>query len=127
MTFSNHGCNGSYNIIGQGWGSVSSTITEQNVTPDDYNAGDELYSYVYDIYKDRHVVHSALEMCIARRDIEAGEEIFSNYIFLISEKDEWWEYAKSLKRMCSGEEIGLITQEEMKNKETVDGAGGNEA
>lgn len=112
MTFVNHGCNGTFNIID--WNQFGGkTFTENNVTRDD--AEDESDSEVYDIYSDRHVQHAALTYSVATRDIKAGEELFSNYLFYTTES--WWDDVKRIRRMCTGKETGFITTQEMKNKE----------
>ena len=109
MTFVNHGCNGTFNIIE--WNSYVQKyfLTEQDVTPGDYS---DWRAEVYDLSSDRHQYSSGLGYSVATRDIKAGEEILSNYVFYTSEEHLWWEDVMSIKRICSGEEVGFITKTE---------------
>ena len=112
MTFSNHGCNGTFNVLNwmtyKAWvngveGVLS--VTEQNATIEDYDT----YETVYDIFRDRHVVQGALSYDVAGRDIKAGEEMLCNYIFY----GKTYEEALDLKSVCSGEDVGFITKSEL--------------
>ena len=91
---------------------VDTIYTELNVTAADNNAWrDE----VYDLYEDRHIEHSALAYPVALRDIKAGEEILTNYVFYATGAD-WLKDVEDLKRLCSGEEVGFITKVENKQQ-----------
>lgn len=109
MTFVNHGCNGTFNVIE--WNSYVQKhfVTEQDATPRDYS---HWRDEVYDLSSDRHQYSSALMYSVATRDIKAGEEILSNYVFYTSEEHLWWQDVMSLQRICSGEEVGFITKTE---------------
>jgi len=115
MTFSNHGCDGSFNVLDwvtyASWidGEERAIVTELNVTKDDY---EPFRDEVYDIFTDRHIMHSALTYVVASRDIKAGEEILSNYVFFVSSFDDWWDEVEELKRICRGEDVGFITMAE---------------
>jgi hypothetical protein len=119
MTFVNHGCNGTFNILE--WSAFASwkndeedaIVTEMNATVDEYEPFRE---NVYDVFTDRHIAHAALSYDVASRDIKAGEEITSNYISFSSEIDYWLVDAMELKSICSGETSGFITQTESDSK-----------
>ena len=115
MTFSNHGCDGSFNVLDwttyEAWirNDKWSIVTEQNATMDFYEPFRE---DVYDIFTDRHIPHSALTYTVAARDIKAGEEILSNYVFYVTDIDHWVKEVEDLKRVCRGEDVGFITKSE---------------
>mmetsp|Transcript_3802 Transcript_3802/g.7280 ORF Transcript_3802/g.7280 Transcript_3802/m.7280 type:complete len:120 (-) Transcript_3802:32-391(-) len=115
MTFSNHGCDGSFNVLDwttyDAWRNNEewAIVTEQNATMDQY---EPFRDEVYDIYTDRHVAHSALEYTVASRDIKAGEEILSNYVDYVTDIDHWLDELEDLKRVCRGEDVGFITKSE---------------
>jgi hypothetical protein len=115
MTFVNHGCNGTSNIIEwptyKQWvdGIENAITTEQNVTRDDYA---DFRAEVFDLHHDRHMDHIALTYTVAKRDIKAGEEMLTNYVGFSVGEELWWKEVKSLQRMCSGEEVGFITKKE---------------
>ena len=110
MTFVNHGCNGTFNIDDKDllneddpWG-----ITEQNATPEDRSDDRD----VYDPFVARHLISYDSQHSNALRDIKAGEEILCNYLHFTDANDEWFEEVEILKKICNGEEVGLITQAE---------------
>jgi hypothetical protein len=115
----NHGCNGTFNILDWStfrfWknGNEGAIVTEMNATVDDYESYRE---NVYDIFTDRHIAHAALSYTVASRDIKAGEEITSNYIFYVSSLEAWIEQSEDLKSICSGKTLGFITQTEADSK-----------
>ena len=86
MTFVNHGCNGTSNIIEwptyKQWvdGIENAITTEQNVTRADYEV---FRAEVFDLHHDRHMDHIALTYTVAKRDIKAGEEMHVLYVFLL--------------------------------------------
>ena len=65
---------------------------------------------VFDVYSARHIESDALSYTVAVRDIKAGEEIFSNYVFYAADEKAWKEDVMDLRRWCSGEDVGSITQ-----------------
>jgi hypothetical protein len=113
MTFTNHGCDGSFNILDwktyEAWirNDEFAIVTEQNATIDMY---EPFRDEVYDIYTDRHISHSALEYTVAARDIKAGEEILSNYVFYGCDGEAWLSEVEDLRRLCLGEDVGFITK-----------------
>ena len=115
MTFVNHGCNGTSNIIEwptyKQWvdGIENAITTEQNVTRADYEV---FRAEVFDLHHDRHMDHIALTYRVAKRDIKAGEEIFANHVYYTVGDEQWREEVKSIQRMYSGEEIGFIAKKE---------------
>ena len=120
LTFVNHGCNGTFNMLD--WSAFRSwrndkegvIVTEMNATVDDYESYRE---NMYDIFTDRPIAHSALSYAVASRDIKAGEEITSNYIFYVSGLEAWIQQSEDLKSICSGETPGFITQTESDSKD----------
>ena len=110
LSFSNHGCNGTYNVLDSG--SFNKEIngrhlTEQNAELSDYPQSGPIYNP----YLDRHI--KALDYIEAIADINPNEEIFSDYIFFSSSSPAvFYKEAQHLKRICRGEEIGLISQNE---------------
>ena len=113
LTFGNHGCNGTYNIMDWNeynrWVKEGVIVTEINATIDHY---EDYHENVYDIYTDRHITHSALIYSLASRDIKAGEEITSNYVFYATDFESWLEHTKDLKSICRGDDVGFITKAE---------------
>lgn len=119
MTFANHGCNGNYNIFGSleplqypGY----HNHTEQTVTLSDF----QTYSPIFNPYFDRHVRRLECKFVEVFKDINPGDEIFSNYLFMTTSSPElFFEEAEVLKRICSGDEIGLVTQMEQDHDEKM--------
>ena len=115
MTFTNHGCNGSYNSASN---PEKSELTEQNAfesDDDEEDSADDDISWVgYQPQKHRklHHINSSPEYVL--EDLKAGDEIFSNYL-LFTEGDSWTAEVEHLKRMCSGEDLGFVTQTEITN------------
>ena len=119
LTFSNHGCDGTYNIMDwdedNRWvnGNEGAIVTEMNATVDDY---EDFRDNVYDIYTDRHNAHSALTYSVASRDIKSGEEITSNYVSFTSDFEAWLDDVKDLMIICRGEGVGIVTKTEAESK-----------
>ena len=109
LSFSNHGCHGTYNVIdsnGLQERVNERHLTEQNAKPSDHHKED---SFIFDPYHARHLKHQGYIEAIS--DISPGEEIFSDYLFF-SDKEAFYEEVQVLKRICNGEEIGLIAKSE---------------
>ncbi len=108
----NHGCNGTFNILDWSaylqWEKTGYIVTEQNATMKDYYGN--FHDDVFDVHRSRHIESDTLSYAVATRDIKAGEEIFSNYVFYASNEKEWKEDVMDLRRWCSGEDVGSITQ-----------------
>jgi hypothetical protein len=51
-----------------------------------------------------------LEYTVAARDIKAGEEILSNYVFYGCDGEAWLSEVEDLRRLCLGEDVGFITK-----------------
>jgi len=86
-------------------------LTEQNATIGDYH---DYRDEVFDLFTDRHMGQSALSYSVAKRDINGGEELFSDYLWLGYAGDkEWFADVMDLKKICRGE-IGFITEQENK-------------
>ncbi len=116
MTFMNHGCNATYNfddVFGTRLRGTKNFVTEQNATKD--------FDVVHDIYdpiSDRHDGGNSV-VGFALWDIKAGDEILCNYIFYTNDEEDWWPDVNSLKNICDGNELGLITISERERKESV--------
>ncbi len=114
LTFSNHGCKGSYNIIDRltkhsKHSHYNPNLTEQNAEITDFPKPIPIYNP----YSDRHIHHEEVSSLEAMVDIKAGEEIFSNYLFYTTSSAEaFYNEAQVLKRICNGEEVGLVTLSE---------------
>lgn len=96
---------------------LEQSITEQNATESDYDSysGDEGL-YEYSPHKSRHIHRISTTPELALKDINAGDELFTDYLDL-SVGNEWWEEVEELKRMCNGEGVGLIEQTEKRHLE----------
>ena len=115
LTFVNHGCNGDHNII-FGLEPLKfpqiHNLTEQNVKLTDYKANMPLFNP----YFDRRYKYMKGGYIESIKDIYPGEELFSNYLFYsTSSPESFYDEAQHLKRMCSGNEVGLVTLSEQKN------------
>ncbi len=52
---------------------------------------------------------------VALKDIAAGEEILCNYVFFTDKDLAWLNEVNTLKKICNGEEVGLIVKSEMEH------------
>jgi len=110
MTFVQHGCCGKYNI------GVKLNMTESTVdAPDAQSSLQEIlgneHRYAFNPFAERHFPLWQCEKSMTTlHDIEAGEEMFDNYLMYGGEED-WEENLAELKTMCSGG-IGTVTQYE---------------
>jgi len=113
LTFINHGCNGTYNVDIGTSSSVTKDyyITEQNASIQDR---EDQKGETYDPVTDRRDGGGWAVIDIALRDIAAGEEILCNYVFF-TEDSAWLKELNTLKKICNGEEIGLIVKSEMEH------------
>ena len=126
LTFSNHGCNATFNTYEHKSFKLLLTgeltlLTEQNATSDDINNyGDFHYSpdELFDPFTDRHPSHADLSYMVATRDIKAGEELFSDYLWL-DDLEEWYDAVLDLKKICSGEKVGSITEKERSSSKNI--------
>ena len=111
MTFVNHGCNGTFNT-----GNLDPDgMTEQNF---DTFPDIQLVKKLYNPFADRRRRSLETSYDFALRDIKAGEEISSNYLYFSESKFE--EEGMTLRRMCNGEEVGDITKFEEENLQSLD-------
>lgn len=119
MTFSNHGCNGTHNVDGEEyWYEESLSMTEENFNIDNYKEDIELRD-VYDPALDRHIPHMINSIEYVVRDIEAGEEIVSNYLSYTARRLHLPDNVSKLRAICNGEIAGYITKlEEVAMKES---------
>ncbi len=110
MTFSNHGCNGTYNFYSYFYpGEGGRIISEQNAVKEDIH--DDV-----DVYDPVSCRHRDLSFDATTRDIKAGEEILANYLFFTDDANYWWDYVESLKKICNGEKLGFVSQFEMEGQ-----------
>jgi hypothetical protein len=116
LTYSNHGCNGTYNIDAKyiihlkSRYSDDQNFTEQNVKQSDFPSN---LRPLYSPYYDRHLHHKEVIWNEAVKDIMAGDEILSDYLyFTMYSAEAFYEESKVLKRICNGEEVGLVTKNE---------------
>ncbi len=114
LTFINHGCNGTYNVdFGSSISARESDyITEQNASMEDKKNNQVK---MYDPLTDRRDVGGWGTIDVALRDIAAGEEILCNYVFFTDNDEAWLKEVNVLKKICNGEEVGLIVQSEMQH------------
>jgi hypothetical protein len=113
LTFCNHGCNGTYNIDSAELMEYKEDrfFTEQDVEKSDFPSKSDSF---YSPYSDRRYLQSEVSASIAVKDIYAGEEIFSDYLFYtLSDAESFYAETQVLKRICRGEEVGLITKSEI--------------
>lgn len=105
--FINHACNAANNV------GHNLTISESAADPDVIH--DEVLAYyegthtVYNPAADRqvHFYSSASPL----RDINAGEELFDNYIAMSGRGTTYWrESVTELKSQCQGEDVGLVRE-----------------
>ena len=114
FTFSNHGCNGTFNTIDYPPGEWDADIiSEQNATLSDLQHYLDTDVPVFDIFAARHKLKFII---YARTDVKAGAEIFSDYLFLVIEQNAWLKETDFLKRVCRGEAVGDITASEERSK-----------
>lgn len=109
LTFSNHGCNGSYNV------GTRLNFTEQN-DPDPELLASSVNDGL-DFYDPVTIRHFPMWECggtaIALRDIEKGEEVLDNYLlFEGTSYDALEQYLAVLRQWCSGESTGPVTEYE---------------
>mmetsp|Transcript_35793 Transcript_35793/g.35996 ORF Transcript_35793/g.35996 Transcript_35793/m.35996 type:complete len:82 (+) Transcript_35793:125-370(+) len=78
-------------------------MTEDTVdpeTPPEFQYAKGSFKTLFNPVIDRHLPHLVGGLDVALRDIEAGEEIFDNYLTLVSNKADWKELVKGLKAQC---------------------------
>ena len=108
LTFVNHGCNGTDSIGEEDeddeWMNEETLDLEVHTEP----PGATGRPSTFDIVADRHLPNMAAGYDRALRDIGAGEEIFQNYLYFISSKEDWEGDVLELKAQCRGEAIGEV-------------------
>ena len=89
-----------------------SGLNEQTAKMSDYPPANP----IFDPYYSRRYLELEVSWIEASKDIKAGEELFSDYLFFTTSSVEaWYEETQVLKRICNGEEVGLITKSEQSN------------
>ena len=100
MTYVNHGCNGTYN--------VGVPLNETEMTVELGQGPEGVYDLdgndVYNPFDERHYPMWECDKFITLRDLEAGEELFDNYLAFGGgqETEDWENNLLELKTMCSG-------------------------
>lgn len=104
MTFSNHGCNGTFNF------GALPELTESVRIPseDDLHEMNEIYhdTFFYNPYSERSHGFGNCQKEVALRDIEDGEELLCNYLDFI---DDLGEAIRTIGDICSGTMVGEVT------------------
>ena len=108
MTFTNHGCHGTYNI------GMKLPVTEMNANPEEMP--DELMNNpaetaFYNPFFDRNHLMNMHSYVFALRDIQAGEEILDNYLSYLS-VDNWESGLADYRAQCAKEGVGAINRYE---------------
>eukprot|EP00560_Eucampia_antarctica_P001782 CAMPEP_0197840080 /NCGR_PEP_ID=MMETSP1437-20131217/45396_1 /TAXON_ID=49252 ORGANISM="Eucampia antarctica, Strain CCMP1452" /NCGR_SAMPLE_ID=MMETSP1437 /ASSEMBLY_ACC=CAM_ASM_001096 /LENGTH=964 /DNA_ID=CAMNT_0043449631 /DNA_START=77 /DNA_END=2972 /DNA_ORIENTATION=- len=111
ITFVNHGCNSTENIINplnqEGFNEWTKMLDEGKIT-------EQPYFPPFDPSYDRHIHHLSASLDITKRKITAGEEILSNYVGLGNNDLE--EHSR-IDSMCKGEKLGKIKVLEMSKEQ----------
>jgi len=110
-TFTNHGCNGSYN---------SGEFTDLNEFTADLTAmpaalDPDQGKSVYNPVEDRHFRLMLSGNDKSLRDIAAGEELLDNYLGFIGHSSDWQHDILALRAQCSGH-AGEITEYEKESR-----------
>ncbi len=94
MKFVNHGCNSTENV--------------------DAIVGDDMDDReVFDPSRDRHLPHMGQVFTVSERNIEAGQEVLSDYFkYCTDEKEKIIEF-NEIDAMCKGQTLGSISQIEL--------------
>jgi len=110
MLFMNHGCNGTNNY-GQETDLNEMSVDLKSITevPEEFTfRGNAPYSPVFD----RNWRHALNLGGYTLRDIKAGDELFTTYLSLAGNLENFKEEVMTLRRQCMGEDVGIITQYE---------------
>jgi hypothetical protein len=107
----NHGCNGTYNQMSRN----SIMKSEIEVTMDIFPLEDEVEyndknNSLFNPVLARHVESEWSHTDSVIRYVEAGEELFTNYLQYVVQRRDWPETVRSLRALCNGEEVGLIVR-----------------
>lgn len=105
LSFANHGCQGSYNLVAptddddedEECGALWTKLHEFSPGVDSYFSPEATTNvgYGYDPVVDRHLVATDNRMDVARRDLRAGEELFTNYLPYSLASTEWLDQLRS--------------------------------
>ena len=121
-TFANHGCNGTNNFGEKFAFNEMNLVTEPNQHNyyEKYFGESRTFShgidFFYHPYRERHYPFWRCQQVQANRNIDAGEEIFYNYLTYAGNDDlDWIESIEDLKNWCNGG-IGYISQYDMEKQ-----------
>ena len=109
------GCNGTHNIIE----SLMVDLPPDSIYHSETTVDPSLHTMYqpttlkFDPILDRHRYHLRNAYDISSRDIKAGEEMYTNYLFFVTDEKEWSTEVAELQDQCAGLAIGSIKQDEM--------------
>jgi hypothetical protein len=103
----NHGCNGTYNEMSR----HSTLKSEMEESIDRFPLEEEDSDIVlFNPVIARHIESEWSYSDSVLRHVDADEELFTNYLQFVVQKCDWAETVRSLRALCSGKEVGLITR-----------------
>lgn len=110
-TFVNHGCNGTGNIgiIKEVFCSTSPQCHLLNEFDLQLQVENLAFEYQKTPVHYRHRSKFYTGFDVAMRDIEAGEEIFHNYLYFEKNREDLLQVARELRNLCQGDVVGEIT------------------
>ena len=123
----NHGCNGRHNygsLLREGRiyevGHYSSVIYDASLQSEETaNEGifhdDEVV--FFNVVVDRHMEHDRCGYDGSLKDIKSGEEMFTNYLFMTAEKENFGDTIRELVEQCSEKKAGIVVQKDNKQED----------
>ena len=121
LTFINHGCNGTNNFGESHFDIFDSAYgNEAHLDPTAVDVPSSSVSRfsIFDPVVDRNLLLLVAGNYETKRDIGSGDELFQNYIFLITDPSVWVEEVMSLKAQCKGEILpGTVKGAELRARE----------
>lgn len=110
MTFTNHGCKGTYNT-GEDTGDLTEFTADLKEMPYALHM-DREGKFVYNPVADRHLrmTISGKEKTI--REVKKGEEVLDNYLAFVGHASDWESDVQMLRDQCNGVDVGDVTKYE---------------
>jgi hypothetical protein len=105
LTFTNHGCNGTNNY-GVKLSVTEGTASPDVMPPDLYYTEEE--SAIYNPYAERNHLMLIGALDVVNRDVEAGEELFDEFLKYLHE-DNWKWGVEHFRTMCAGQSLGVVS------------------
>lgn len=94
--FSNHGCNGTYNV------GVPGTVHTEMSVDLQHAVGDAVdHDLIFSPFVERHIRQTLIQDTTLR-DIKEGEEILSNYLDFIGDSEYWEQEVMAQRAVCAG-------------------------